>query len=353
MSKAVKSRSRQLYLELRGQLESIQGGRRFYSQRKIMEQFRVTRHVADQALRLLTEAGMIEVRPREGIFVVRNQQLDRFRVVSFHCDWQSEQVRNFDQAVEKVLGEEPDRYAFSTVLYPFDGRDCIERLEAIRADAVLFYPPYGMKREELRRLLALPKTIVFCCNTLSYAGVDAVDLHPELIGMTAAHHLIRNGHRRLALLLSEPMSLAEHCRISSFLHLARLNGLEPAVIDCGVRSGDYSPTLVHAALSAHLEEHGADFTGIFVSSDTSALGALKALKDYGLNVPEDVSVIGNGGFAAGTLYTPPLTTVSENFAGFAAAVKAGVEALSAGGRFGLRSAPPLLIERQSVRNINP
>ena len=64
-------------------------------------------------------------------------------------------------------------------------------------------------------------------------------------------------------------------------------------------------------------------------------------------------MIGNGGFAAGTLYTPPLTTVSEKFAGFAAAVKAGVEALSAGGRFGLRSAPPLLIERQSVRNINP
>ncbi len=352
MSQAVTKRIQELYRQLRAQLDNTRSGRKFHSRRKIMELYRETRYVVDRALQQLTDESIISIHPREGIFINHRLEGEKLRIISCHDDWQSEQMGNFDQAIINVFAGEADLYDFSTQLYPFEAKGFIEQVEALDCDVILLYPPYSLSKNELIRLFALPQTIVFCCNTLSYAGVDAVDLHPEMIGMTAAHHLISNGHRKLAILQSEPWSPAESARINSFLHLSRLNGIEPIIIDCHISNGDYSPTMAHATLNQHIRQFGANFTGIFVLSDASALGALKALEDNGLRVPDDVSVIGNGGFAAAALYSPPLTTVSENFTGFAEAVKAGVEELAAGGRFGLRSVNPILVKRKSVKNIN-
>jgi DNA-binding LacI/PurR family transcriptional regulator len=66
----------------------------------------------------------------------------------------------------------------------------------------------------------------------------------------------------------------------------------------------------YAAISGHLNLHGQTFTAILCGNDMVAIGAIKALSDYGLRVPEDCSVVGFDGVSAGVPVRPTLTTVA-------------------------------------------
>ena len=54
-----------------------------------------------------------------------------------------------------------------------------------------------------------------------------------------------------------------------------------------------------------------DFTGLFAYNDLSAIGALRALRDSGLRVPEDVSVVGFDDINSAAFQIPSLTTVRQ------------------------------------------
>ena len=58
-----------------------------------------------------------------------------------------------------------------------------------------------------------------------------------------------------------------------------------------------------------LEQPG--LTAIFAMSDVMAIGAMRALHDRGLHIPEDISVIGFDGLELGEFYTPKLTTIRQ------------------------------------------
>ncbi len=54
------------------------------------------------------------------------------------------------------------------------------------------------------------------------------------------------------------------------------------------------------------------FTALFAAADVMAIGAIRALKDHGLRVPEDVSVMGFDGLELGSYLVPKLSTVGQN-----------------------------------------
>ena len=62
----------------------------------------------------------------------------------------------------------------------------------------------------------------------------------------------------------------------------------------------------------NLLERGREFTAIFAMSDVMAIGAIRALREAGRNVPEDVSVIGFDGLAMGEYTVPTLTTIRQS-----------------------------------------
>jgi LacI family transcriptional regulator len=61
-------------------------------------------------------------------------------------------------------------------------------------------------------------------------------------------------------------------------------------------------------------EGGASFTALVVGNDQMALGAIRALREHSLRVPEDVSVVGFDDIPEAAYFEPPLTTVQQNFA---------------------------------------
>ena len=56
-----------------------------------------------------------------------------------------------------------------------------------------------------------------------------------------------------------------------------------------------------------------DFTAIFASNDQMALGLIHAIRDAGLSVPHDISVVGFDDIPEASHYWPPLTTVRQDF----------------------------------------
>ncbi len=61
-----------------------------------------------------------------------------------------------------------------------------------------------------------------------------------------------------------------------------------------------------------LLERGRNFTALFAMSDVMAIGAIRALNDHGLRIPEDVSVMGFDGLQIGNFMVPRLSTVCQN-----------------------------------------
>lgn len=76
-----------------------------------------------------------------------------------------------------------------------------------------------------------------------------------------------------------------------------------------VLQGDFEREVAYASLSRFLRNGHPDFDAVFAGDDDAAIGVLSALKEAGLRVPEDVSVIGFDDLRLAPFLTPPLTTV--------------------------------------------
>ncbi len=73
---------------------------------------------------------------------------------------------------------------------------------------------------------------------------------------------------------------------------------------------DPSPEVGYHATQRLLATH-VSFTGLFAFNDVSAIGAIRALREAGLRVPQDVSVIGFDDIQSAAYQNPPLTTVRQ------------------------------------------
>ena len=80
--------------------------------------------------------------------------------------------------------------------------------------------------------------------------------------------------------------------------------------------GDWMASAGHVAgrRLAELRRQGADVTAVFLANDQMALGLLNALSEEGVSVPGDISVVGFDDVPEAAYYTPPLTTVRQDFA---------------------------------------
>ncbi|GAB2503892.1 LacI family DNA-binding transcriptional regulator [Lysobacter humi (ex Lee et al. 2017)] len=129
-------------------------------------------------------------------------------------------------------------------------------------------------------------------------------------GRLAGEHLLACGRRRIAFLGHASSHYPEF--------LDRYRGCEAALADAGLAldptlqvDAETSEEAGHAAAQALLAR-GVDFDGLFAASDLIAVGAMRALREAGRRIPEDVSVVGFDDIPMARFATPPLTTVVQD-----------------------------------------
>jgi DNA-binding LacI/PurR family transcriptional regulator len=127
-------------------------------------------------------------------------------------------------------------------------------------------------------------------------------------GRLATQHLIDLGHQRLAEISGPLHNHDGHDRHISWLATLRDSGLPPGPSV----EGDFTIESGHELMHRLLDE-GADFTGVVVGNDSMALGAYTALRERGLRVPEDISIVGFDDIPESAHLVPRLTTVRQDF----------------------------------------
>lgn len=124
----------------------------------------------------------------------------------------------------------------------------------------------------------------------------------------ATEYLISLGHQKIAFLEGHEAAWDSRARFMGFLKALTANSIEfnPLLVEKGnfTREGGYKAT-------KKLLEKGEEFTAIFASNDQMAIGAVRAIKEKGLKIPDNISIIGFDNIEASSIIDPPLTTVMQ------------------------------------------
>ncbi|WP_329343026.1 LacI family transcriptional regulator [Streptomyces sp. NBC_00663] len=119
-------------------------------------------------------------------------------------------------------------------------------------------------------------------------------------------HLLSAGHRRIVFLGGLPGNTALDARVRGYRAALAEHGLPPEaghVVDCGLGRAAGRRAM------AELLSRRRDFTAVFAGDDMVAAGALRAIAEAGLRVPDDISVVGHDDIPLAEDFHPPLTTV--------------------------------------------
>ena len=202
---------------------------------------------------------------------------------------------------------------FDVLLYTFDAPenprarvdpDVLRR----RVDGILVVG-LPLAADEVAALLRLGRPLV--CIGWGGHGQVTVRLDDRATAIAATNHLIGLGHRRIAHLTGAPDDVAP-----SSPPVERAAGWRDALIAAGI---DVDPTLErHGQFTTaggreamrELIASSPDLTAVFAASDEMAMGAILALREASLAVPDDVSVIGVDGHDLGELVG--LTTFAQS-----------------------------------------
>ncbi|MEV6984714.1 LacI family DNA-binding transcriptional regulator [Sphaerisporangium sp. NPDC051017] len=218
-------------------------------------------------------------------------------------------------ALAEVVGGALAQQGFTPVLCTrtaggLSEADYVEMLLEQQVSGVVFagghYAEADAPHEHYYRLLELRLPVVLVNAATDSLGFPQVSTDDAVAVEQAFGHLASLGHERIGLVLGPDDHIPSRRKMAAFMASAKAAGL-PAGPEC-VEHTLFSPE-GGQAVTTRLLKRGV--TGIICASDPLALGAVRAVRRFGMSVPEDVSVVGFDDSAFMNCTNPPLTTVRQ------------------------------------------
>ena len=181
----------------------------------------------------------------------------------------------------------------------------LQMARAKRIDGILLSGPRS--DDDALKILGEEGFPTVLIGQLPGTGFCSVDVDNHAAAKNAVAHLVNLGHDRIACITNAHPSYTAAAD--------RLAGYKDALDEAGlhfdeslVRYGDFDVESGYVQMFSLLEA-GISFTSAFVASDTVALGAKAAIRDHGLNIPQDIALVGFDDLPFSQYTDPPLTTV--------------------------------------------
>lgn len=181
-------------------------------------------------------------------------------------------------------------------------------ISSSRADGIIVIGQ-GKNTDNVEKVAKSGAPLVVWGDPKGHANYAVVGSNNELGCYLATKHLIDGGCRRI-LFLGDP----EHAEMSE-----RYKGFSRASQEANLVNGteltlscDITSKAAYEAIDRAILEKGLFFDGIVATSDMVALGALKALKERYINIPNDVGIVGFDDIAMAELFHPALTTIKQD-----------------------------------------
>ena len=201
-----------------------------------------------------------------------------------------------------------NKYRFQLVLQPLrlDQSNYLELARMDNAEGIILLNPHD-NDEGLKEIVESGFPLV-AVGSLSDPSIYQVDIDNKSAVDEAVQHLIDLGHKKVAMILHAPLTYyAAQSRLEGYKSTLEANGI--AVRDELIRQGNFSEASGYAAMEELLDLRERP-TAVFAGNDVIAYGAMKAMKDAELRIPQDISVLGFDDDYLSRFLNPPLTTVS-------------------------------------------
>lgn len=178
-------------------------------------------------------------------------------------------------------------------------------------DGLIVANPKLEEREHIQQVhQAHVPLVVLAATPDVFPGIQAISTDASSSAKKAVNHLIGLGHRRIAFISFAP---PEYYAVNE-----RELGWRDALSEAGIVAAP--ELLTYANISAQsgyeamqrLLSRGVEFTALFAGNDTIAFGAMRALAESNLRIPDDVAVVGYDDIPLAAFSNPPLTTVQSD-----------------------------------------
>jgi LacI family repressor for deo operon, udp, cdd, tsx, nupC, and nupG len=184
----------------------------------------------------------------------------------------------------------------------------VQRLRAQRVDGLIIIRDTIMLSEfpAGSGLPDIEMPVVLACMKFPEDKVPFVDIDNQDGARQVGEHFLKYGHHRFAMITAPSKYQVSLERSKGFLAAIESAGItiDPRL----VVEGDWHIQGGYQA-ARQLLSGGHGFTALFVHNDNMAIGAIQALREAGLRVPEDVSVAGFDDLPISAHLDPPLTSV--------------------------------------------
>lgn len=202
------------------------------------------------------------------------------------------------------------RFGYNTLFLSIDRRNPVEaqiqRLNAMDCKGAIIFAT-EMYDDDIAYFNALNRPYVLLDNDFPHLNVDSVAINNTLGTYQAVEHLVRMGHRNIGYLQSANP-------INSFAERER--GFRNAMAEFGLNLDsaniyklNYTEEGAYQDFREYLSMHPKMPTAFFSDDDTIVAGAIKALTEFGISVPQDISLIGFNGRPAYAKSSPALTSI--------------------------------------------
>jgi len=259
--------------------------------------------VSEKTRRLIREvAGKMRYVPHSGARSLITSKTETLGVLlpDLYGEFFSEMIRGMDDTAQRngfhllISRAYADRHGIETAIRAMRGR----------VDGVVVMSP-DLDSESL---LNLPSTmpVVLLCSVSRGNGIDSLTIQNCRGAREMVTHLLGLGHRRIAIIKGSPRNYDAAERLRGYRIALREAGIVP---DPSLELvGNFTEAGGHAAAMELLGMRVRP-TAIFAANDSMAIGALSALRESGVEVPEEMAVAGFDDIPLARYMDPPLSSV--------------------------------------------
>lgn len=219
----------------------------------------------------------------------------------------------FYPAFQRGIQDVTRRHGYDLIMYNTDGdpeqeRKVLRSVQQGRVDGVIVVL-FRSQAEDLRQLVESGTSVV------SLAGPEATDLPIDSVYVdniaavrAAVNYLLDKGHKRIGMISGAEATPPQLRRIEGYREALLSHGITPD--DHLILNGDFTDSGGYLGMQALLKFDPRP-TAVFAANDLMAIGALRAMRDQGLRVPEDVAIVGFDNIPVADLVIPRLTTIAQ------------------------------------------
>jgi LacI family transcriptional regulator len=214
----------------------------------------------------------------------------------------------FQRQLFSVIERRLEFFGYHTLFFfvQFDREAaCLARLKSETLDGLIMI--HEMKDPQFYAYAA-EMSLPIVASTFSTPGVLSIHVNEEQAAFDAVSHLISLGHRKIYMISGRGFSFGRQ-RAEGFFQAHEAAGLErneSRLVQVPYYTAEFG---MYGMRECLLRDR--DFSALFAATDELAIGAVRVLRDEGLRVPEDISVVGFDDIEITDYLIPRLTTIRQ------------------------------------------